>query len=166
MATIKTAEGESLIVEDQKKSTRLYAEADLSFEDRIGKTAEESVWKFFSKASQQAMERPRSRGDLTADTMEDLANLVIGYAVSQGWADRRSEVTINKITIHEKDEAKKARQAYVPDWEDDWPEDGSASDRVRFMLDHDSAWSDEEIAVAAGCSRSLVSDIKAEREEE
>lgn len=171
MATIKTGEGQALIVENcpRNRSPSLHVKGRLDIEDGFGKSLDVKLFSIYSKGASASshcdVDRPRSRGDLTAEVMEDMANRVIGYAVAEGWADRRSQVTIERITVEERDDAKKASKAYVPDWEDDWPEDGSRSDKVRFILDNEPTFSDEEIAAGVGCSRSLVTDIKEARAE-
>jgi len=167
MAQIETAEGQTLIVENQSSNPRLRFEARLSDDGGMSRGVDETVFSVYSESANPHSDlRPRSRGDLTAEVVEDFANRLVGWAVAEGIAGRREDVIVASLKFYDRDSATRARQPYVPDWEDDWPEDGSASDKVRFMLDCDTAFSDEEIAAGAGCSRSLVNDIKAAREEE
>lgn len=172
MATIETAEGQTLIVENcpRNRSPSLHVKGRLDVEDGFGKSFDVKLFDIYSKGASASshceVDRPRSRGDLTADVMEDLVNRLVGYAVAEGWADRRSEITVDRVTVEERDDAKQASKAYVPNWEDDWPEDGSRSDQVRYILDNDPTFTDEQIAAGVGCSRSLVTDIKEARAEE
>lgn len=165
MATIKTAEGETLIVNTKKDRSSLYVTGRVSDDGGIGRSLDMRLSKLYGKTALGWEFRPSSRGDLTADVMETVANLLVGWAVSEGHADRRSDVVIEDLTVEERSEAKDVRQTFVPDWEDDWPEDGSQSDKVRYLLDNQPTWPDAEIAAAVGCSRSLVSDVKSAREE-
>lgn len=161
MAQIETAEGQTLIVENKATNPQLRFKARLKDADGFSRSVDDTVFSVYSDSANRHSDlRPRSRGDLTAESMEDFANRLIGWAVNEGVADRRGDITIEQITIYEQDSASQARRAYVPDWDDDWPEDGSQSDKVRFMLNYESNFTDENIAVAVGCSRSLVSDVK------
>lgn len=164
MATIETAEGETLIVSTKKDRSSLYVKGRVS-DGGIGKGFDMRLSKLYGKTALGWDDRPSSRGDLTAGVMETVANLLVGWAVNEGYADRRSEVVIEDLTVEERSEAKDVREVYVPDWRDDWPEDGSQSDKVRYLLDEMPTWPDAEVAAAVGCSRSLVSDVKAAREE-
>lgn len=163
MATIQTAEGDTLVVADHKDDRNLHVEARLE----VGKSIvelEERLFTVYSLSADGYEARPRSRGDLTAEVVEDLVNRLIGFAVAEGRADRRSDVSVANISVEERSDAKSVSQPFVPDWEDDWPEDGSKSDQVRFLLDYGHASTDEDIAAGVGCSVSLVSDIKSEQE--
>ena len=165
MATIKTNEGQDLIVENNSRDGSLWVTGRLETDKRtFSKEFEVKAYELY--ASTALADRPRSKGDLTADTLEELANLLDGYAVAEGLAETRSGVTIERFSVEEREESKQARKALVPSHEEDWPEEGSSSDQVRFLLDEYPTHSDEEIAVIAGCSRSLVSDIKKRRDED
>lgn len=166
MATIETAEGQTLIVENSRSNPSLHVKGRLDC-GNYSRKFDERVFSIYSLSADKHSDlRPRSRGDLTAKVMESLVNRLVGWAVAEGLADRRSDVTVERVEVYSRDTASNANQAYVPDWEDDWPEDGSQSDQVRFMLDDDSLFSDEEIAAGVGCSRSLVNDIKKKREDD
>ena len=167
MALIETAEGQTLIVENQSSNPRLRFEARLTADGGFSRNVDETVFTVYSESANPHCDlRPRSRGDLTAEAVEDFVNRLVGWAVAEGIAERREDVVVESLEFYDRDSATRARQPYVPDWEDDWPADGSQSDQVRFMLDCDTMFDDEEIAAGVGCSRSLVNDIKAAREED
>lgn len=165
MATVETAEGKTLIVENNTGGERLWIIARMGPEDGITKEREMKMYDLFKLNALEPDARPRSRSDLTADAVGLLADLLVGYEVAEGRADRREEVSIERIHFEMREGAKTAHRPYVPDWEEDWPEDGSDSDKVRYILDNEPTFTGEEIAAGVGCSRSLVSDIKARRAE-
>lgn len=162
MATIETAEGETLVVKQNKSGSGLWIKARMGPEDGVTRNREIKIWRLYANTA--LADKPRSKSDLTAAKMREVADLLIGWEVAEGDADRRSQVEIDRIEIEEREPAKEMRPAIVPDWEDDWPGDGTASDKVRWFLENDPLRDDDEVAAAAGCSRSLVSDIKAGRD--
>jgi len=164
MSLIETAEGQTLIASREPSNPSLRFEARLSTEGEGGRyvTVDERVYSVYSiSADVYDGPRPCSRGDLTADVMEDFANRLVGWAVAErDVADRRADVVVESIEIYERDDAQDARAGYAPDWEDDWPADGSASEKIRFIANHDVNFSEEQVAAAVGCSRSLVRDVR------
>lgn len=162
MATIETNEGRTLIVERRAKSKQMWLEARVEV-DNVTRGIEMKMFELYKHTALETGSRPRSRGDLTADKVGQVADLLVGRVVADGTADRRSEVKVRDIRFQEREEVKRADAPIVPSWEETWPGDGSASEKVRWLLDEMPTYSDEEIAVVAGCSRSLVSDIKSGR---
>lgn len=158
MGIIETAEGESLVVENHSRGEHLWVSARLDCDRAISHKLEEKLYTIYKQNALR--DRPRSRGDLTAEAVREIADLLVGHAVAVGWADRRSDVHIERVTLEERQAVERASHPLVPDHEEGWPEDGSASDKVRYMLDAHPTLGDDEIAAAADCSRSLVSDVK------
>jgi len=162
MSVIHTAEGEAVVAETRPSSPRLIVEARIKTEKR--RTTREIECSAFDLYSKTALrESPRRRGDLTNDALAEIADLVVGRAVYEGHADRRSGVEIERLVVSEEDEAAVVRETLEPSYMEDWPGDGSASDKIRFMLDECPTHSAAEMAEIAGCSRSLVSDVKNSR---
>jgi hypothetical protein len=161
MATTKTAEDDPLITMSKRDSPQLRAEVRADIDGRT-RTLEldDSVYAFYAKSADTHEARPRSRGDVTTETAGDLADRIIGHIVAEGEAERRSDITLQDVTLYERSAVMDVSKAYVPTWHDDWPESGSKSKQVRFILENEPAFSDEEIAAGVGCSRSLVADVK------
>jgi len=162
MATIETAEGQSLIVERPPNTSRLYIEARIGSESQQTKQKiEYSISELYADTALDMGDQPTSRRELTAAKMSQVVNLVIGKAVIDGIAERRADIDVQSVTVHERTRVKKAKRPLDPTYKDGWPgDDAAASEKVRWMLKEMPSFSDEEIAVVAGCSRSLVSDIK------
>jgi hypothetical protein len=155
MAVIE-AEGQRMTVSGQSKRTSLYVEARAEVGGSF-RTLEERVMEFYEIS---ADERPRTRGDLTADAMEELARRVAGRFAEES-RDEDPHVKLKRLEVEERTPAKRADEALAPTWEDDWPADGSKSDRVRYLLDEQyPTYDDEDIVAVVGCSRSLVNDVR------
>jgi len=164
MATIETAEGDTLIVEQRSSRPSLYAKVSYTVENgtTITQKHEERVSRLYARTA--IKDKPWSRGDLTVGVMQQIVDLVVGRIVITGETSRRSNVNIERIEVDERDKASKARRPITPNHIEGWPEEGSMTEKVKFMLNECPMYTNEEIAIAADCSRSLVSDVKASHE--
>jgi hypothetical protein len=161
MATIKTAEGQELIVENNPSNPRLMLEARVDDAEGITRTYDISAWDLYSDSADGHESRPRSRGDLTNEVMKDAANRLVGRVVADH-GGRRADVEVRRLEFYERDEARSARYASVPDYEEDWPDEGTKSDKVRYILAEHPNYTEEQIAAGVDCSRSLVRELKEE----
>jgi len=159
MALIETAEGEELIVEQGSGRSRIVVIAGIKV-NGFTKDRELTMFDLYKLNALDVGEKPHSRSDLTAAKMSEVADLMAGWCVAKGRADRRSDVSLETLEFQERAKFKEARKPAAPTWEDDWPADGNASDKVRYLLEYKHTYDNEEMAVIAGCSRSLVSELK------
>lgn len=159
MATIETAEGQKLIVENNPSNPRLMLEARVDDAEGITRTYDMSAWDLYSNPADTHESRPHSRGDLTNEVIQDAANRLVGRVVADH-GGRRADVEVRRLEFYERDEARTARYASVPDYEEDWPDEGTKSDKVRYILAEHTNYTEEQIAAGVGCSRSLVRELK------
>ena len=165
MAIIETNEGDRLVVNKQSTDPSLFVEARLNCDGR-SRTIDERLFSIYTLSADKHGDcRPRSRGELTADRMQILADKLIGWAVVEGYADRRRDVTIENLKVVERDDAARAGRPYLPTYEDDYPEDASDSEQIRWLLENHPTSSADDIAAGLGCSRSLISDVKRRMEQ-
>lgn len=162
MATIENSNGENLVVDHSTGRKNLWVDArtKVQWDDSDASEifdVEERVFSLYEVDE----ERPRSRGDLTTEMCENLAEHVRQFVANESsHTDSIENVSVQRITIEERVDVKTIDSPYLPTWEDDFPDDGSMSEQVRWILNNDPTYSDEDISAGVGCSRSLVNDIK------
>jgi hypothetical protein len=157
MAVIRTAEGDELFHKRRKSTATIEVRVSARIEGGIARTHRFTVSTLYSRTADR-YGYPSSRSDLTSDQAELLVNLAVGRLAADNGC-RRADVEIDRVLFEEVDAFARAEEPGTPDSEA-WEEAGSATERVRVLLDESPWLTDGEVALASGCSRSLVSDVK------
>lgn len=115
---------------------------------------------------------PRSRSDLNAKAVERVIRAAKervleapgGHMLNDTgparFAEDPEDLVVDELSFTEVTEVRRARDPVLPDHEDGWPEDGTATEKVKFALENAPGIDAAEIAAGIGCSRSLVSEVK------
>ena len=169
MATIESGD-QTLIADRKKKHTSLRFEAKMTLE-RPGRTAKTVKLDLRVNNVLSADDQMYTRGDLTTDGAGALVDGIKDHVA--GAPDRHmsnydskqvdgpDDLRVDRIEVYETSSVADISRPLDYSFNEDWPEDATDSDKIRWLLENDRTMTNGETAAVVGCSESLVSDVKA-----
>ena len=174
MATIESGD-QTLIVDRKKKHTSLRFEAQLTLE-RPGGTAKTVKLDLRVNNVLSGDDQMYTRGDLTTDGAGALVDGIkdhVAGAPDRHMSDHDSKLVdgpddlrVDRIEVYETSSVAYISRPLDYSFNEDWPEDATDSDKIRWLLENDRTMTNGETAAVVGCSESLVSDVKAREADE